>query len=157
MIFRCIENKGIENKGLENKHLENEETNNNSLKNNSLNNNSNTNYQLIADMYNDTCVSFPRLTKLSEKRKRAIKARLKQYSIDDFHRLFQMAENSNFLKGQNNRNWSATFDWLIADANMAKVLDGNYANRAKEEKQDREGYFNAEYFMQQYEAKLGEG
>ena len=40
-----------------------------------------------------------------------------------------MAEASSFLKGQNSRNWSASFDWLIKDANMAKVLDGNYQDR----------------------------
>ncbi len=88
----------------------------------------NINYQLIADMYNATCVSFPRLTKLSDKRKKAIRARLRTYNMDDFKRLFELAEGSSFLKGQNNRNWSATFDWLISDANMAKVLDGNYAD-----------------------------
>lgn len=83
-------------------------------------------YQQIADLYNDTCVSFPRLTKLSDKRKKAIRARLRTYSLDDFKKLFEMAEASSFLKGQNRRNWSATFDWLITDGNMAKVLDGNY-------------------------------
>ena len=41
-------------------------------------------YQQIADLYNETCVSFPRLTKLSDSRKKAIRARLKQYSLDDF-------------------------------------------------------------------------
>lgn len=87
------------------------------------------NYQLIADMYNDTCVSFPRLTKLSEKRKKAIKARLNTYSIEDFKRLFEKAEASSFLKGKNTKNWNATFDWLIEDANMAKVLDGNYDDK----------------------------
>ena len=87
-------------------------------------------YQLIADMYNDTCVSFPRLTKLSDKRKKAIKARFNQgYSMQDFKRLFEMAEGSSFLKGGNNRSWSASFDWLIADANIAKVLDGNYQDK----------------------------
>ena len=85
------------------------------------------NYQLIADMYNNTCVSFPKLTKLSEARKKAIKARLRSYSVDDFQKLFSMAEESDFLKGKNQRNWSATFDWLIKDSNMAKVLDGNYS------------------------------
>ena len=40
--------------------------------------------------------------------------------------MFRKAENSNFLKGANNRNWSANFDWLMKDANFAKVLDGNY-------------------------------
>lgn len=80
-------------------------------------------------MYNDTCVSFPRLTTLSDARKKAIKARLNKYTIDDFKRLFEIAEASDFLKGNNGRNWSATFDWLIKDTNMAKVLDGNYNNK----------------------------
>lgn len=90
---------------------------------------SNINYQQIADMYNEICISFPRLTKLSDSRKKAIRARLNQYAIEDFKRLFTMAEESSFLKGQNNRDWSANFDWLIKDSNMAKVLDGNYMDR----------------------------
>ena len=88
-------------------------------------------YQLIADMYNDTCVSFPKVVTLSENRKKAIKARLRVYTVDDFKVLFQKAEASSFLKGSNSRNWSATFDWLIKDSNMAKVLDGNYDDKKK--------------------------
>ena len=86
------------------------------------------NYQKIVDMYNDTCVSFPRVKSLSEARRKAIRARLKTYSIDDLKRVFEKAEASNFLKGANARNWNATFDWLLKDCNMAKVLDGNYDN-----------------------------
>ena len=91
-------------------------------------------YQRIVDMYNDTCVSFPRLKSLSENRKKSIKARLKTYSYDDFKTLFKKAEASDFLKGKNNKDWSATFDWLIKDSNMAKVLDGNYDNRSGTQK-----------------------
>ena len=90
-------------------------------------------YQQIADMYNDTCVSFPRLTKLSESRKKAIRARLNQYTVEDFKKTFELAEESDFLKGSNGRNWTATFDWMIKDANMAKILDGNYKNTEKKE------------------------
>lgn len=86
-------------------------------------------YQLIADMYNATCVSFPRCTRLSEAREKAIRARLKKYTVEDFKKVFEIAENSDFLKGANRNNWSANFDWLIKDSNMAKVLDGNYANK----------------------------
>lgn len=87
-------------------------------------------YQLIADMYNETCVSLPRLTVLSEKRKKAIKARLNTYTLEQFRAVFQKAEASAFLKGANSRNWSANFDWLMQDANFAKVLDGNYDSSA---------------------------
>lgn len=86
--------------------------------------------QQIADMYNTICISFPSIRSLSDSRKKAIRARLKTYTVDDFRTLFEMAEASSFLKGSNNRNWSATFDWLIKDANMAKVLEGNYEDRA---------------------------
>ena len=89
-------------------------------------------YELVARMYNDTCVSFPHLTTLSEARKKAIKARLNKYTLDDLQRVFDLAEASDFLKGNNSRNWSATFDWLMKDTNIAKVLDGNYNNKASQ-------------------------
>ena len=86
-------------------------------------------YQLIADMYNNTCLSFPRLTVLSEKRKQSIKARLNTYTIEQFKEVFEKAEASDFLKGANNSDWQANFDWMLKDANFAKILDGNYDNK----------------------------
>jgi uncharacterized phage protein (TIGR02220 family) len=86
-------------------------------------------YSEIVNLFNSICKSYPKLTRLSEARKKAIKARLNQYSLDDFKRLFELAEASEFLKGKNNRNWTANFDWLIKDANMAKVFDGNFNNK----------------------------
>ena len=83
-------------------------------------------YSDITFLYNSICISFPKLNILSEARKKAIRARCSQYDTDDFKRLFEMAESSPFLKGSNDRNWRATFDWLIKESNMAKVLDGNY-------------------------------
>ena len=94
-----------------------------------------TNYQRVIGMYNETCVSFPKVQSITEERKKAIKARLNKYSVEDFQRLFDLAEASDFLKGANNRNWQATFDWLIKDSNMGKVLDGNYNNREKTQAQ----------------------
>lgn len=137
-----IQNPCMENSYMENSYTENEATIINSFKINNFNNNrdARVNYQQIADMYNNTCVSFPRLNKLSESRKKAIKARLKTYGLEDFQKLFEMAEASGFLKGQNDRNWSATFDWLIKDGNMAKVLDGNYQDK----EQEKEGTSNVQ-------------
>ena len=86
-------------------------------------------YQKIVNMYNDICISFPKVTKLSETRKKSIKARLNSYNFDDFEKLFEKAQSSDFLKGKNSRDWQANFDWLIKDNNMAKVLDGNYDNK----------------------------
>ena len=87
--------------------------------------------QQIVDLYHSICKSYSTVRSLSESRKKAIKARLKTYRLDDFKTVFENAENSSFLKGANDRNWSANFDWLIADKNMAKVLEGNYADKPR--------------------------
>lgn len=86
-------------------------------------------YRMIQDLYNSVCGSYPRLVKMSEKRKKAIRARMNTgYALEDFRKLFEKAEASDFLKGKNKRNWSADFDWLITDGNMAKTLEGKYDN-----------------------------
>lgn len=88
-----------------------------------------TDFQSVVALFHEICVSFPKVRSLSDARKKAIKARLNTYSMEDFRTVFQNAENSSFLKGKNDRNWQANFDWLIADKNMAKVLEGNYADK----------------------------
>ena len=89
-----------------------------------------TNYKAVVDSYNSLCKSFPKVTKLSERRRKAIRARLKEYSLAEIEKAFALAEESEFLKGANNRNWMASFDWIISDSNLPKVLEGKYANRA---------------------------
>ena len=101
-------------------------------------------YELIVRMYNDTCVSFPRITTLSDARKKAIKARLNKYSIEDIQRAFNLAEASDFLKGNNGRNWSANFDWIIKDTNIAKILDGNYNNHGSTQGSSTKTYNKAQ-------------
>lgn len=80
----------------------------------------------IVDLYHEICKSYPKLRTLSEKRRKAIQARLRVYSINDFKTIFEYAQDSDFLKGSNNVNWSADFDWMMQDANFAKILEGKY-------------------------------
>lgn len=88
-------------------------------------------YEKIRNLYNETCKSFPKCLKISPNREKAIAARWKQYdgNIAEFVRLFTIAEASDFLRGQNNRNWQADFDWLLKPNNMPKVLEGKYTNK----------------------------
>lgn len=87
-------------------------------------------YRQIQEMFNSICTHFPQCQALSDRRKKAIKARFENgMTVDDFKKLFEKAEASSFLRGKNDRDWQASFDWLIKDANMVKVLDGNYDNR----------------------------
>ena len=86
-------------------------------------------YDGIKDAYNSLCPSLPAVKSLSDARRKAIKARLNSYTVDDLNEAFMKAEASDFLKGKNDRNWRANFDWILKDANIAKILDGLYDNR----------------------------
>ncbi len=86
-------------------------------------------YSAVVDDYNRTCTRLPKVVKLSDSRKRAIRARLNSYTVGELHKAFVMAQESDFLCGQNKNNWHADFDWILSDKNLAKLFDGKYANR----------------------------
>ena len=83
----------------------------------------------ITDLFNSLCPSLSQVIYLSEDTKNIIEKQLEKYSLDDFKLLFQKAEASDFLTGKNERKWAASFEWLIEDQNMAKVLNGNFDNK----------------------------
>lgn len=88
-------------------------------------------YEKIKDLYNNICVSLPQIKVISESRKKHIQARWKQYNYDlsVFEELFKKTQESNFLRGNNDKGWKADFDWLIKESNMTKVLEGRYDNK----------------------------
>ena len=92
-------------------------------------------YEAVKTVYHDHCPSYPRIRKLSANRKKAIAARWKEYggNLATFIELFDLAEASPFLKGQNDRNWSADLDWLMKSDNMAKVLEGKYNDTRRQQ------------------------
>lgn len=97
-------------------------------------------YQKIVNLYNDLCPKMNRCMKVSDARERAVRARYSSgYTLEDFEKLFRLAGESRFLNGGNDRNWRADFDWLVRDANMAKVLEGKYADK-EEQKYDGDWY-----------------
>lgn len=88
--------------------------------------------------YNRICVGLPKASKVNESRKKAITARLNAgYTPKEFTALFEKAQNSAFLKGANEKNWRADFDWLITDKHMAKTLEGAYDARVKEQAENQ--------------------
>lgn len=88
-------------------------------------------YQGVIDVYNETCVSLPSVQKLTEKRKRALKSITKKFSVEDLKTVFKKAEESSFLNGSSDKWSGATFDWLIKEDNIVKVLEGNYDDKGK--------------------------
>ena len=100
-------------------------------------------YQQIVDLFNSICVSFSPVCFLSEAMKEDIEISLTKYTVDDFKQCFKNAEASSFLKGDKGK-WAATFDWLVKDDNMAKVLNKNYADKQNPNKSyDLDEFFEA--------------
>ncbi|SMP38332.1 hypothetical protein [Anoxynatronum buryatiense] len=104
-------------------------------------------YQQIVDLYHAACPSFASIIKITQKRRQAMAARWNEYgqTTAHFQHLFQMAEASDFLKGMNNRQWKATFDWLISNEGMAKTLEGNYLNRGGQENDPKAPHIQASH------------
>lgn len=87
-------------------------------------------YSYIVDRFNLICTSLPKVTILTEKRKKAMdKVFIKDsvIRIEDLDILLAKIEDSDFLTGRNGT-WKANFDWVMNPTNIAKVIDGNYDN-----------------------------
>lgn len=87
-------------------------------------------YAKIKELYHSICVSYPKVRSIEGERKKAVAARWRTYkSLEVFRELFIIAESSSFLKGENNRNWSADFDWMMKATNFSKILEDKYADK----------------------------
>ena len=88
-------------------------------------------YAKIKELYHSICISFPKIKDITGNRKKAIAARWRTHkSLEIFQELFIIAESSPFLKGENDRNWSADFDWMMKPTNFSKILEHKYDDRS---------------------------
>ena len=62
-------------------------------------------------------------------RYKMLKARIREYGVDDVVKAIESIKRSDFLKGKNDRGWMITFDWFVKPNNFPKVLDGKYVNK----------------------------
>lgn len=90
-------------------------------------------YQAIVDLWNETCVSLPKVQKLNDNRRQKIKCRCDEWGKDPetwlgtAEELFRRIQASDFLKGSSG--WTASFDWFFSNSsNGIKVMEGNYDN-----------------------------
>lgn len=95
----------------------------------------------IIDLFHKICTSYPEVTIVSDEIKRNLGNLINKYSVEQIRTVFETAEKSDFLKGVNDRNWQASFEWLTKEKNFVKVLNGNYNNH---QKYDNSNGFNAE-------------
>lgn len=67
----------------------------------------------------------------STERYKQLKARIREYGVDEVLRAIENVRDSKFLRGDNKKGWTITFDWLIKPNNFVKVADGNYKDNQK--------------------------
>jgi hypothetical protein len=113
-------------------------------------------YQKIVDLYHEL-TSLPRVVKLSETRKKYIRARWKEYpDLEFWKQFFTRVEASNFLTGRadygNRKPFIADLEWLVRPTNFLKVLEGRYDNRMTKKTIDDEALDEA---MKQFMKKWG--
>lgn len=93
-------------------------------------------FDKLKDFFNSSCLNFPSIQKITNSRKTAVNARIKETSKQDFIKVIKLASESSFLNGDNDRGWIADFDWMIKPSNYMKILEGNYSKDNKQVKKD---------------------
>ncbi len=67
---------------------------------------------------------------VTAKRRRQIRLRLTERPLMEWQQVFERIQTSAFCRGENDRGWLASFDWVVGSPDVAvKVLEGKYDNR----------------------------
>ncbi|KAF1076240.1 hypothetical protein MKHDV_01261 [Halodesulfovibrio sp. MK-HDV] len=87
-------------------------------------------YERIREAYNVTCTRLPKCREITPLRKARLKSvwnsGLDRKNLAWWERYFALVHESAFLAGENDRGWTANFDWIVKPANMIKIEEGNY-------------------------------
>jgi hypothetical protein len=83
----------------------------------------------VAAAKRQPCWSVPE--KLTKPRRSALAGRLRDHGgLRGWEKLIARAEASQFLTGQSKNPFNLSFDWFVKAANLLKVSEGNYDDRA---------------------------
>jgi len=75
-------------------------------------------------------VGIPKCLIVSDSRRRALQVRQRdKFFIENWNVAMDKVLKSTFCKGDNDRGWTATFDWFIKPENFTKIVEGKYDNR----------------------------
>lgn len=127
-------------------------TNNNNTNNNNTNINTSSKdeeevvkseiFKEIVDRYNEIS-DLPAVVKLTDKRKKNVNARLKDFSKEKILQVLEIVSNSDFLLGKTSK-WKCDFDWIMNPNNFVKILEGKYGKEnAKKEQNKLKTNYNA--------------
>lgn len=88
-------------------------------------------HQAILDAYNEILPELPGAQKLSKGRASRLRALLKEdpvrRDLEWWRRFFQRVRQYPWPMGHNPSKWFASFDWLLGDEGMLKVIEGTFS------------------------------
>ncbi|NDV81354.1 DUF1376 domain-containing protein [Bacteroides sp. 51] len=88
-------------------------------------------YSAFMDYFNETFKGkLSAVTKMTEKRKKAVKARISEHGKESVRTVYSNIVSSSFLLGGSNSNWTCDFDWIFKPSNYIKILEGNYNGKS---------------------------
>lgn len=87
-----------------------------------------TDCEKVVDLYSQICTKLPKVVKITENRKKAIKKLLETYTLEQIEQAFKNINDSGFCTGNNDRGWRADFDFCINSQKLTNALEGKYKN-----------------------------
>jgi predicted phage replisome organizer len=84
-------------------------------------------YNSVMKFWNENC-QLANIRNLNRARKKAVKKMFDEYGKGSFVTIIQNINNSDFLKGKNDSNWKASFDWVFKATRYLQILEGNFEN-----------------------------
>lgn len=93
-------------------------------------------FDLYLQVWNEHCGSLSKISSLSDKRRAKLKTRIAEgLNLDKFLELVKSCAKTPFLRGENDRNWKADFDWLVENQdNGLKILENKYGKSEPDSK-----------------------
>lgn len=82
----------------------------------------------VVDLYSQICTKLPKVVKITENRKKAIKKLLEIFTLEQIEQAFNNVNDSDFCTGSNDRGWRADFDFCINSQKLTNALEGKYKN-----------------------------
>ncbi|WP_199415210.1 hypothetical protein [Wohlfahrtiimonas sp. G9077] len=86
-------------------------------------------HQQIIDKWNASGFVQIKAIVSGSQREKLLKARIKEFSLEQVLEAIDIANQSEFLKGGGSKGWVMDFTWFLRPNNFIKVYENKYANR----------------------------
>lgn len=106
--------------------------------------------RLAVDAYNETAglVGIPQCQRLTEKRRKALKARLRDAGgIEGWGAALGKLSESSFCRGKNDRGWTADFDFLLQESSFTRLMEGYYDDKCNSTGSIRDSWQQADEYL----------